>query len=134
MIFFVADLFVEQYTGGAELTTEAIMQGSYFPCNKVLSSNPNLIKLMKENHYSFWIFGIFDNIPESCLLYAAKNLDYSVLEYDYKYCKYRSPGKHIMSEGSCNCTSERKGKVVSIFLNKAKTTWWMSQKQLNKYK
>ena len=133
MIFFVADLFVEQYTGGAELTTEAILQGSYFPCNKVLSSNPNLLKLMKENHSSFWIFGNFDNIPESCLLYAAKNLDYSVLEYDYKYCKYRSPGKHIMSEGSCICTSERKGKVVSIFLNKAKTTWWMSKKQLEHY-
>ena len=133
MIFFVADLFIEQYAGGAELTTEALIQGGYFPCNKVISSNPNLLNLMQKNNSAFWIFGNFDNMPESCLLYAAKNLDYSVLEYDYKYCKYRSPGKHVATEGECNCKSERKGKVVSIFLNKAKTTWWMSKKQLEHY-
>ncbi len=133
MIFFVADLFVEHYNGGAELTTEAIIQGSYFPCNKLLSNNPNLLRIMKENKSSFWIFGNFDNVPDSCLVYAIKNLNYSVLEYDYKYCKFRSPGKHISIEKECNCEIERRGKLISIFLNKASLTWWMSKKQLEHY-
>ena len=133
MIFFVADLFVEQYKGGAELTTEAVIQGSYFPCNKVLSGDPNLLRLMKENKSSFWIFGNFDNMPDSCILYAVKNLNYSVLEYDYKYCKFRSPDKHLIAEGECNCQNERRGKLISVFLNKASVTWWMSKKQLEHY-
>ena len=38
MIFFVADLFVEQYEGGAELTTEALCQSSLLPINKIIAS------------------------------------------------------------------------------------------------
>jgi len=133
MIFFVADLFVEQYKGGAELTTEALIDSSYFPCNKILSSNPELIQLMKNYKSAFWIFGNFDSVPEGCLLYAAKNLNYAALEYDYKYCIHRSPGKHRLVNKECNCEKERKGKVVSIFLNKAKLTWWMSEKQMKHY-
>ena len=133
MILFVADGFAEHYEGGAELTTEAIIQGSFLPCNKILSSNPNLIRLMKERRDAFWVFGNFSQVPEGTLLYAAKNLNYSVLEYDYKYCKYRSSGKHIQAEGSCECEKTRNGKVISIFLNNSKATWWMSEKQLNHY-
>ena len=42
---------------------------------------------MKVKKDAFWIFGNYASVPEKCLLYAAKNLNYSVLEYDYKYCK-----------------------------------------------
>lgn len=134
MIFFVSDMFVEHYEGGAELTTEAIISGSYFPCNKVLSSDPRLIPLMKKNKSSFWIFGNFSNIPEEVLLFAAKNLDYSVLEYDYKYCRLRSPGKHILDNTTCECENTRKGKSTAIFLNNSKMNWWMSEKQFKHYK
>ena len=126
-------MFVEQYEGGAELTTEALIQGTYFPCNKILSSDPNLYNIMHQNNKAFWIFGNFDSVSERCLLYAAKNLDYLVLEYDYKYCKYRSPGKHITVDGNCACENDRKGKVVSIFLNNSKISWWMSSAQLEHY-
>jgi len=30
MIFFVSDMFAEQYKGGAELTTEAIIEAGFF--------------------------------------------------------------------------------------------------------
>ena len=133
MIFFVADMFAQQYEGGAELTTEAIIVDSYFPCNKILSSDPKLLNYMKNNTSAVWIFGNFSNVPEQALLYAAKNLDYFILEYDYKYCKYRSPGKHKLSEGKCDCEIKRHGKLVSIFLNNSKMTWWMSKNQLLHY-
>ena len=132
MIFFVADLFIDQYEGGGELTTEAIIKGSYFPCNKVLS-NTLTVPAMEQHRDAFWIFGNFDGVPPDCLLYAAKNLNYSVLEYDYKYCKLRSPGKHKALEGDCECKNSTKAKLVSIFLNNAKITWWMSQNQMERY-
>ena len=37
MIIFVSDMFADEYKGGAELTTEAIIKASLFPCNKILS-------------------------------------------------------------------------------------------------
>ena len=132
MIFFISDMFAEQYKGGGELTTEAIIDGSLFPCNKTLSQM--LTKpLMEEYKDSFWIFGNFASVPEDCLLYAAKNLNYSVLEYDYKYCHFRSSRKHIAAEGSCDCHQSRRGKIVSAFLHNAKTTWWMSKNQMKCY-
>ena len=132
MIIFVADLFADHYKGGAELTTEAICQSSLLPVNKFIASSLSL-KIMKENKDAFWIFGNFYDVSEDCLLYAIKNLNYSVLEYDYKYCKYRSPGKHIQAEGKCDCENSRRGKVVSMFLHRSVITWWMSEGQRDKY-
>ena len=132
MIIFVSDMFAEQYKGGAELTTKAIIDSGLFPCNKLLSQELN-VPLMEKHKDCFWIFGNFGALSEECVLYAAKNLNYSVLEYDYKYCYYRSPGKHIKSEGKCECSGSRKGKIVSIFLYNAKKTWWMSKNQMEHY-
>jgi hypothetical protein len=132
VIIFAADNFAENYTGGAELTTDALIETSLVPFGKVFSQQIN-IQEMKKHKQAFWIFGNFANVPEECLVYAAKNLDYSVLEYDYKYCIFRSPEKHILNDGACNCAAERRGKVISIFLNAAKTVWWMSENQMQHY-
>ena len=132
MIFFVSDMFAEQYKGGGELTTEAIISKSLFPVNKILAHTLT-VPLMEGYKDVFWIFGNFSAMSDECIMYAVKNLKYSVIEYDYKFCIYRSPKKHILAEGQCNCATERRGKLVSIFLQRAKATWWMSHNQLNKY-
>ena len=128
MIVFVADAFVEQYGGGAELTTDALLKTSLLPVKKILSHELTLRDL---EHYKgcFWIFGNFAAVREEYLLYAIKNLAYSVLEYDYKYCKYRSPEKHIEAEGACNCHNTRVGKIRSVFIAKSRINWWMSESQ-----
>lgn len=133
MIIFAADLFAEQYKGGAELTTEAIFQSSLLPMHKALTSTLN-VPIMQEHKNAFWIFGNFANLSEDCLMYAIKNLKYSVLEYDYKYCKYRSSSKHINIEGECYCHDSRHGKIVAMFLHASVYNWWMSKNQRNKYK
>lgn len=125
-------MFAEHYKGGGELTTEAIISKSLFPVNKVLSHTLT-VALMEGYKDVFWIFGNFSGMSEECIMYAAKNLNYSVIEYDYKFCTYRSPKKHILAEGACNCATERRGKLISIFLHRAKATWWMSHNQLQKY-
>ena len=132
MIIFVADAFVEHYVGGAELTTEALIHSGLSPAYKTVSHQVD-VDAMEEYKNHFWIFANFASLSDECLLYAAKNLDYSVLEYDYKFCKYRSIGKHIELEGSCECQNTKRGKLVSIFLNCSKVTWWMSEKQKNTY-
>ena len=87
MIMFVSDAFSEQYCGGGELTTDAIIDASLFPVNKILSGEVNL-KLMEKYRDAYWIFGNFSGIDSQSLMHATKNLNYSVIEYDYKYCKY----------------------------------------------
>ena len=132
MIIFVSDMFVENYVGGAELTSEAIIKSSLLPVIKVHSSSVD-IKFLKSNKDKFWIFGNFSNMPESSIVYAAKFLNYCVLEYDYKYCIYRSPEKHISIDKQCGCHNERRGKLISVFYKKAKIVWFMSKKQMDIY-
>ena len=132
MIIFVADAFVEHYKGGAEITTEGIVQGSLVPYRKAISQQvtSQLIEELKD-HY--WIFGNFAGLADDLLIQIAKKLNYSVLEYDYKFCKYRSIEKHTKAEGSCDCHLSAHGKATAIFLHQAKSTWWMSQKQRDIY-
>ena len=132
MIIFVADAFVEDYVGGAELTTDALIKSSLYPHVKVVSSRLTT-NHMKNIKNSFWIFGNFANLSNECLMYAIKNLNYSVLEYDYKYCIYRSPEKHAMASGACNCKDTARGKLVAMFLKYAKINWWMSEQQKKAY-
>ena len=112
MIVFVADVFANQYEGGAELTTKAIIDSGLYPCNRVCSQQLT-VEILEEYKEAFWIFGNYASVSEECLLYAAKNLNYAVLEYDYKYCTFRSPGKHISIEGECNCNKTSKGKLFN---------------------
>ena len=132
MIIFVSDSFAEQYVGGAELTTEAIIDEALFPVNKVISAQVT-VEMMKKFQDSFWIFGNFANLSETCILHAAKNLDYSVIEYDYKFCKFRSVIKHEKFEDKCECHTGTHGKLVAAFLAKSKMNFWMSKKQHDYY-
>tara|TARA_R110000824_G_scaffold127_2_gene449 strand:+ start:926 stop:1765 length:840 start_codon:yes stop_codon:yes gene_type:complete len=129
---FVADYFAEQVVGGAELTTESIIKDSPVSVQKILSSQIN-VDFVKQHKDEYWIFGNFSMISKDLLLFIAKNLKYSVIEYDYKYCKYRSPEKHTFYEKKCECENERDGKIVSIFLAKASSLWFMSQQQKDYY-
>lgn len=125
-------MFVQDYVGGAELTSEAIIEDSLLPVKKVHSRSVNT-KMMKQHRDSFWVFGNFASLKEECIMFAVKNLSYSVLEYDYKYCEFRSPEKHIDNSGECTCHTARRGKIVSIFYAKSKATWFMSDKQKSVY-
>jgi len=130
MFIFVADLFVEQYVGGAELTFGAIVDSPQIPTHKILSKNLS-IGLMEQNRDRFWIFGNYADLSESCMIHAIKNLNYSVVEFDYKYCKYRTEHLHEKAEGSCDCHTTTRGKLAALFVAKSKVNYWMSQGQLD---
>lgn len=132
MIVFVSDLFVDDYVGGGELTTEAIIDKTSIPVLKIHASKitPQIVDALKDRH---WIFGNFSALSLETILHCCKNLNYSIIEYDYKYCLYRLPQKHIAAEGTCNCENTEHGKMVSVFLARAKSLWFMSVLQRDFY-
>lgn len=132
-IIFVADLFEEDYAGGAEMTSEALIQSSPFRVQKIHSKDVNLAALSQGSD-KFWLFGNFSQLNSELIPSIVGNLKYSVLEYDYKYCKFRSPEKHQASTGStCDCHNNLSGKLISAFYYGSQALWWMSEKQKEKY-
>ena len=76
MFVFVSDLFVEDYVGGGELTTEAIIDKTIMPVLKIHASRitPQIVDALKDRH---WIFGNFSGLNLESILYCCKNLNYS---------------------------------------------------------
>jgi glycosyltransferase involved in cell wall biosynthesis len=132
-VIFVADFFAEDLIGGAELTTEALIESCPFSYKKFRSNELTLEKI-QSNSNSYWIFGNWSGANPELLQIASNNLNYSILEYDYKVCKYRSPEKHKMTEGmNCNCNTTDIGRFVGMFYGNARSIFWMSEKQMNRY-
>jgi len=132
-IVFVADLFVEDYVGGAELTSEALIKSSPFRVHKIHSKDVR-IEHLSNAHDKFWIFGNFAQLDPNLIPSIVANINYSILEYDYKYCKWRSPQKHELAENKpCDDAESIQGKMISAFMYGAKSLWWMSEAQMDHY-
>lgn len=131
---FVADLFVEDYSGGAELTLEALIQGAPGKVAKV--HGKNLTKeFMQEHKDKTWIFGNYASVSRALLIDAALDLNYFIVECDYKYCKYRSSHGHELAEKvPCDCHLKEQGKFTLGFFARSKGVFFMSEGQLNEYK
>ena len=133
MIIFVSDFFKQDILGGAELTTEVLIERSLLPVVK-LHSRSCTKKIMNDNKNCHWIFGNFSHLSRDLILHAYKNLNYSIIEYDYKYCKYRNSEIHrLVEKKKCECHQSSHGKVISIFFQGAKSLWWMSEQQKQCY-
>ena len=132
-VIFVSDMFVEDYVGGAELTSESLITSCPFKIQKVKSRDVT-IELLSAGHEKYWVFGNFSAMDAKLIPSIVANLNYSVLEYDYKYCKYRSPEKHKFAElVDCDCHEQMHGKMISAFYYGAKSLWWMSEGQQDHY-
>ena len=88
---------------------------------------------MEQYKHAHWVFGNFTQVSLNCLVHAIKNLSYTVVEYDYKFCNYRSPEKHALEEGECNCEETQLAKAVTMFMLHSKSVMWMSHNQKQKY-
>ena len=132
-VIFVADYFIEDVTGGAELTTEALIRKSPVPIQKVKSSELSL-KILEEGQDCYWVFCNYAGMEPSLIPTIVTNINYSIVEYDYKYCSFRSIEKHKEETGSdCTCHNDQIGKLVSAFMYGSKSLWYMSEKQQEIY-
>jgi len=132
-IVWVSDLFVEDYVGGAELTSEALIKSSPFNVFKLHSKDVSM-SLLEQGQNCFWVFGNYSQLDLNIIPAIVLNMKYSVIEYDYKMCRYRSMEKHEKEEGSpCDCAETQHGKLIAAFYRGAKHLWWMSESQMNVY-
>lgn len=132
-VIWVNDMFVEDYVGGGELTSEALIQSSPFEVFKLHSKDVTM-ELLQQGHRKFWIFGNFAAMHPQLIPSIVANLKYAVVEYDFKYCRYRSPEKHEAAEQQpCGCENEMHGKLVSTLYYQAASLWWMAEKQMQAY-
>jgi len=132
-IIFVADLFSNDYAGGAELTTDALI--SYGPQNiiKVHSKDVD-VKFLQDHQHDYWVFCNFSSLNFNLIPLLIGNINYSVIEYDYKFCQYRSIEKHKAATGyDCDCANKDIGKYVSAFFYGADYIFWMSKGQMDRY-
>ena len=134
-VVFVSDAFAEDYPGGAELTTKAL-----------IDSKPDSIKIFKihaskvtqatleSGYQKYWIFGNFTTLNPNLIPQFVQNCKYSIIEYDYKFCKYRSTEKHFENEQKkCDCHDSVQGKIISAFMYGSENLMWMSEGQRDFY-
>jgi hypothetical protein len=132
-VVFVSDMFVEDYVGGAELTSQALIDSSPVKVQK-LHTRDLTLQTLEQGADKFWIFGNFADINPQLIPSIVANLKYTVLEYDYKYCRFRSPEKHFdATKTPCDCHNQNNGKLVSAFYYGSLGLWWMSEKQKERY-
>ena len=132
-IVFVSDLFVENYVGGAELTAQAIIDSCPLQYSKLKSSEITM-EILSQGMEKYWIFFNFANLNFELIPTIITNLNYSIVEFDYKFCRYRSTEKHrIAEEKECDCHNDMRGKIISTFFHGADALWWMSENQKKFY-
>ena len=98
-VIIVADFFAKDIPGGAELTTQALIDSipnglavQPLYCREVTLET---LEVFKDK---YWIFTNISMLNINLIPTIAANLDYSVIEYDYKFCQYRSIEKHKFAE------------------------------------
>lgn len=134
-VVFVSDVFAEDYVGGAELTTKAIIDSApeYIKVFKIHASQITE-KTIESGYQKYWVFGNYVSLNPNLIPTFVRNCKYSILEYDYKFCKHRSIEKHKQVTGQdCDCHEQTHGKIVSAFKHGAKTVYWMSEQQFKRY-
>ena len=129
----VADLFADEYLGGAELTTEALLKASPLKVHRIKSQNVSM-ETLESGYNKFWIFTNYSGMDHQLIPTIISNIKYAVVEYDYKFCRYRSIEKHLSAEMQpCNCDNEMQGKITSAFFHGATTVFYMSDAQMKRY-
>lgn len=132
-IIFVSDMFPEDYVGGAELTTQALIDSSPYNVCKVHARDVS-IDVLRLGHSKYWVFGNATQMDHNLIPTIVANLKYSILEYDYKFCRARSIEKHKLATGmDCDCHDQQIGKLVSAWFYGADQVWWMSERQKDVY-
>ena len=92
------------------------------------------MKTLESGYNKFWIFTNYSQMDPQLIPTIVSNIKYSIVEYDYKFCRYRSIEKHFSAEmKECSCHEEMHGKLTSAFFHGATTCFYMSEAQMKRY-
>lgn len=130
---FVADLFAEQYSGGAELSTAALFEKRQEDVIRI-NSNQVTEEVINQLQTAHWVFFNFSAMNLKLIPQIMETISYSIVEYDYKFCVHRSIEKHKEATGNdCDCHSSQFGNLISLFFQNSNHIFWMSAAQRNRY-
>lgn len=129
-VVFVGDMFASDYQGGAELTTDAIVKKSPYKTFQVHSTSLTVEMIDRYKHL-YWIICNFTQCDAAALAHlVSSGAKYSVIEYDYKYCMFRSEVMHQKQTGhACDCPLRPHGVLIEKLYQGAQHVFWMSEKQ-----
>lgn len=130
-IIFVSDFFADQLSGGAEFSLQALMD----KCDKEytqVNSQQLTLEYVKKRKEKTWIFGNYTQVDNVIIDELSKDdYKYHIVEFDYKFCKYRNLELHKTLEGEeCDCNETEHGKTVESFMSNAQNVFFMSHKQM----
>jgi glycosyltransferase involved in cell wall biosynthesis len=132
---FVSDMFESQYAGGAEMSLQALIDTC--PSSVGMVNSSSLSKAFLENNKdSKFIFGNISQLSQEVVgSMADLGVDYSFVEFDYKFCKHRNPLLYNLVEGEeCDYPSTRLGQMMQDFMNGASSVFFMSDEQMKIHK
>lgn len=132
-VIFVQDFFASELIGGAELTSDAIIQACPYRLFQMHSHSVTESIVLK-NKEKVWVFGNQVGVAPWLLdLYRQHNIEYYFFEYDFKACTYRSTKKHELATGRCDCHLLPHGKFMSEWMVGATKLFWCSDGQRDKF-
>jgi len=129
-IIFVSDFSAKDYAGGAELSTDALMKTSTLGEPFFLRSSELTKEHIANGTQKIWVFFNFGSMNLNLIPAVVANCHYFIVEYDYKFCRYRSIEKHQIEEGkTCDCHESQFGLFMSSFFAGAEHVFYMSELQ-----
>lgn len=133
-VIFVQDFFVSELIGGAELTSDAIIQACPYKLFQMHSHSVTESIVLK-NREKVWVFGNQVGVAPWLLdLFRQHNIEYYFFEYDFKPCIYRSVKKHEISAGKpCDCHLNDYGKFQALWMSNAQKIFWCSNGQKDQF-
>jgi hypothetical protein len=132
-LIFVADFFIEDLVGGAELTHDAILQKCPAKFVKIHSSSVT-VEMVEQNTDKHWLLGNFSKISRAALIEIANTTKFSIIECDYLYCTHRSSHLHKLQTGNdCDCHVTDSGRFIQGLFKRSQGVSFMSQGQMNEY-
>ncbi len=132
-VIFVQDFFVSELIGGAELTSDAIIQACPYKLFQMHSHSVTESIVLK-NKEKLWVFGNQVGVAPWLLdLFRQHNIEYYFFEYDFKPCLYISTKKHELATGACDCHLLPHGKFMSEWMTGARKLFWCSDGQRQKF-
>jgi glycosyltransferase involved in cell wall biosynthesis len=128
-VILVSDYFIGEYSGGAELSNHSLLKSSPLDVFEMKSKHVTM-ELLQKYQNKFWVFSNIGELDINLIPSIAVNVEYSIIEYDFKFCKYRSPLKHKEAEGTpCDCPKSDFGKLMALYFNSARSLYFMSELQ-----
>lgn len=132
-IIFCADNIGDSFMGGAEYSSRALLSYCPFKFQKIaaIDVEPYLIDQHKNK---LWVIGNYSRIKADNFAYfIKKDIRYVIIEYDFKFCIYRSQILHNIAENAeCDCAKYWGQRIIN-FMRNACFVAFMSEEQRKIY-